>query len=344
MQLKVRHFTLLSILFILAGCNDARVADPMSQLQGLPGRGAAGPLIPKVKIHFDQKQTETHQMLISGSSMFLSGAPFGFSTWDIGSNPIGPRLQFAFSDNINSFAAPGNINPSWGWDHYASHAIGSIGRYVLTSGDAGASLLDTNISNQVIELARHPLRTAADTGAVPADPYYIYKAIISDPSQGFFYGFTEQNGYVPLRLTSNDVVMQSQAPIAYSPNDQKGTCCVIGGTTFQNNIFVGFRSSLRQYAFAGNGTLRQVNIINDINATNVEASGNFLFVQHQAIPGNTLPSGIYIINPQGSSVGYLPINPVVFSVSADSNYLYANLDNDSVTVYQINWPLILGAG
>ena len=342
MQLKVRHLG-LSILFVLAGCNDARVVDPATNLQDLPGRAVAGSLIPKIKIRFDQKQTITQQMFINGASMYLSGRPFGFSSWDIGSNPLSPRLQFAFSDNIESFAAPGNVSPSWNTDYYASQAMGAIGRYVLTSGLAGASLLDTGVSNQVVELARHPIRTGNDN-QVPADPNYIYKAIISDPNQGYFYGFTEQNGYVPLKLQSNDVVMQTQAPVAYSANGKKGTCCVLGGATFQNNIFIAFRSSIRQFAFAGNGTLREVSVFNDLDASNIVASGNFLFIQHQAIPGNTLTSGIYIINAQGNSVGYLAKNPVAFAVSPDSNYLYANEDNDSITVYQINWQAILGSG
>jgi hypothetical protein len=342
MQLKVRHLG-LSILFVLAGCNDARVVDPATNLQDLPGRAVAGSLIPKIKIRFDQKQTITQQMFINGASMYLSGRPFGFSSWDIGSNPLSPRLQFAFSDNIESFAAPGNVSPSWNTDYYASQAMGAIGRYVLTSGLAGASLLDTGVSNQVVELARHPIRTGNDN-QVPADPNYIYKAIISDPNQGYFYGFTEQNGYVPLKLQSNDVVMQTQAPVAYSANGQKGTCCVLGGATFQNNIFIAFRSSLRQFAFAGNGNLRQVSVFNDLDATNIVASNNFLFIQHQAIPGNGYPSGIYVIDGQGNSVVFLPINPISFAVSPDNNYLYANLDNDSITVYQINWQAIFGSG
>jgi hypothetical protein len=91
-------------------------------------------------------------MLVKGSSLILSGKPFGFSLWDIGTNPLSPRMLYAYSDNIGAFSSMGGWTP----DYYAGGAMGILGPYVLTSGAAGASLIDTTDKGAARELFRYP--------------------------------------------------------------------------------------------------------------------------------------------------------------------------------------------
>ncbi len=323
----------VSLCLFISGCNDARKVAPSTSLFNGSTDGSRG-LIKRVTIRFDKKETSAQQMLIRGASMYLSGRPFGFSNWDVGSNPLAPRIQFAFSDNIQSFSPWGGWTP----DYYASGAMGSLGPYVLTSGVAGASLIDMSNPSQAREVDRYPRRGLGDL-QVPQDPNFIYKAIINHPTENYFYGFREQDFVAKLRLTSNLVSIETTQ--AYTPNGQKGTCCVLGGATFMNRAFIAFRSSLRQYSFSSNGELSPGPINNDVNPTNVVSTNDYLFVQHQATPGNTLASGIYIVTKQNTSI-YLSVLPIAFAVSQDSRYLYANLDNDSVTVYELNWAELTG--
>ncbi|NQW45115.1 MAG: hypothetical protein HQ462_06905 [Deltaproteobacteria bacterium] len=323
----------VSLCLFISGCNDARTLERIPLLFGDSSDGSTG-LIKRVTIRFDKKETSAQQMLIRGASMYLSGRPFGFSNWDVGSNPLAPRIQFAFSDNIQSFSPWGGWTP----DYYASGAMGSLGPYVLTSGVAGASLIDMSNPSQAREVDRYPRRELSDL-QVPQDPNFIYKAIITHPTENYFYGFREQDFVAKLRLTSNLVSIETKQN--YTPNGQKGTCCVLGGATFINQAFIAFRSSLRQYSFSSNGELSPGPINNEVNPTNVVSTNDYLFVQHQAIPGNTLASGVYIVTKQNTSI-YLPILPIAFAVSQDSRYLYANLDNDSVSVYELNWAALTG--
>ncbi|MSP19448.1 MAG: hypothetical protein EXR74_07745 [Bdellovibrionales bacterium] len=329
----------VSLSLFISGCNDARQSGNIDVFIGKKtsqngGQEGSRGLIKQVTIRFNRKETSAQQMLIRGASMYLSGRPFGFSNWDVGSNPLSPRIQFAFSDNIQSFSPWGGWTP----DYYASGAMGSLGQYVLTSGVAGASLIDMSNPSQAREVDRYPRRELTDL-QVPQDPNFIYKAIIKHPTQNYFYGFREQDFVVKLKLTPNLVSIESTQN--YTPNGQKGTCCVLGGATFMNQAFIAFRSSLRQYSFSANGELSPVAINNNLNPTNVVSTNDYLFVQHQAIQGNNLPSGVYIVTKKNASI-FLPISPIAFAVSQDSNYIYANLDNDSVTVYQLNWARLTG--
>jgi len=331
MQLKYLHLSFLTCL-ILSGCNDARIADPLSQAlqNGLPTRAQNAILTEKVHVRLDQKQTITYKMVANGSSLYLSGRPFGYSSWDITSNPLAPRLQFAYSNNINAFGP----NPDWLPDYYASGAMAVMGRYVVSSGAAGASLIDNGVPDQAREIKRYPQRLPSDL-QVPQDPDYVYKAIVTHPSEPYFFGFREQDFVTSLQLDGSGLNLRKKTP--YAVNGQKGTCCVLGGATFKGFAYIAFRSSIRKYIFGTNGSIQEGGVFDGVNGTNIVATNDLLFVQHQAVPGNTLASGIYVINGGGAAIAFLPILPISFVVSPDNRYIYANMDNDSITIFQINW-------
>jgi hypothetical protein len=273
-------------------------------------------------------------MVVSGPTLFLVGRPFGFSLWDVGTNPLSPRMQYAYSDNIRAFSPMGGWTP----DNYASGAIGVRGNYVLTSGAAGASLIDTTDKSAARELFRYPPRQGNEI-SVPMDPYFVYRAIIPHPTQPYFYGFREQDFAFALSVDSSGLQIQGDRSIRYQTRSS-GTCCALGGTTYQGNIFIAFRSALRQFAFRSDGGIVEVSENTSLNAVNVASSNDYLFVQHEAIPGNSFPSGIHVIDNSGNSVAFLPMSPIKFTVSADSQFLYANLDNDSITIFRLNWNLL----
>lgn len=322
----------LSIGLILSGCNDARQPDPLELAlqRGLPTRATNSIISKKVAIQFNQEVTETSKMLIQGSTLFLAGQPYGFSYWDIGSNPLQPRFQFASREHLNTFSP----NPDWYTSPYASGAMAAMGNYILSSGAAGASLINNTVSGQSYEVKRYPPRDISDT-QVPQDPDYVYRAIVTHPSQPYFYGFREQDFVTSLKLDSSGIVLTKKT--SYARNGQKGTCCVTGGATFNGAAYIGFRSSVRKYIFGSEGMLQEGGVFNNINGTNIVATNDLLFVQHEAIPGNTTPSGIYVVEASGNAIAFLPIVPIAFAVSPDNRYLYANMDNTAITVYQINW-------
>lgn len=332
MQLKTLLLG-ISIVLLTGGCTDSREIDPLTralQSGGLVGRSNASVLTPKVSVQFDGKATLTQKMLIHGSQLILSGVPFGFSNWDIGSNPLSPRLQFAYATNINAFSPI----PSWLPDYYASGAMAAMGRYVVTSGAAGTSLIDIGVADSSIEVRRYPTRALSDT-QVPRDEDYIYRAIIAHPSEPYFFGFREQDFVTSLKLDGNGLTLNKKT--AYARNGDKGTCCVLGGATFKGAAYIGFRSSVRKYIFEADGVIKEGGVFNEFNGTNIVATNDLLYLQHQAVPGNSIPSGIYVFDGSGNRVLYLPLLPVSFAVSPDNRYLYANMDNASVTVFQINW-------
>ncbi len=335
MQLKYRQLVFF-IGLLLVGCTDSRTVDPLQRalLNGLPGRQYPAGVTPLMSVRFDQKQTITSQMLVKGSSLILSGKPFGFSLWDIGTNPLSPRMLYAYSDNIGAFSSMGGWTP----DYYAGGAMGILGPYVLTSGAAGASLIDTTDKGAARELFRYPPVNGSEI-STPMDPYFVYRAIVPDPQEPFFYGFREQDFVASLRLSGSGVNIETMSQ--YSDGG-KGTCCALSATTFQGQAFVAFRSALRQFAFLGGGRIAQVSEITSLNATIVASSSDYLFIQHQAVPGNTYPSGIYVINSAGNSVAFLPMLAINFTVSPDGQYFYANLDNDSITIFRLNWGVLLG--
>lgn len=334
MQLKVRQLGLFFILALLGGCTDSRIDNSPAVLS--PRAAGIRGLTPVASVHFDGSTTETQQMLVRGPTLFLTGKPFGFSIWDIGSVPTSPVLQFAYKGRITEFSSMGGWTP----DDYAAGAIGTMGNFVLTSGAAGASLIDVTDKNNAREAFRYPPINGSES-ATPMDPRFVYRAIVAHPSQPYFYGFRSNDYVFSLPVTTAGIDQGNLKAVPYA-SGAAGTCCVLGGTLFQGNAFVAFRSALREFRLEINGGITQVAEYTGYNATNVVATSDFLFVQHQAIPGNTVPSGLHIFNSSRQPVAFLPMVPLRFSVSQDGQYLYANLDNDSVTIFRINWSELLG--
>jgi hypothetical protein len=322
------------------GCTDSRSINPVTQAlnSGLIGRAVTMQLIPQRVVQFQGNTTITEKIFIKGSSLVASGKPFGLSIWDVGSDPLSPILQYAYQDNINAFSQLGGWTP----DYYASGAMASLGRYLLTSGVAGSSLVDILNPANAVELLRYPPRSLSDQ-QTPQDPFFVYNAVVTHPTQLYFYGFTQQMGYSTLNLNSYGLVPSAPNQLTpYSNSGGRGTCCAMGGTVFQNNAFVAFRSHLRQFVFGSGNSLQEAAVINALNAVNVVSTPDYLFIQHAAVPGNTYPSGIYVINSQGTGAAFISYSPKVFAVSSDSNYLYANENDVDIRIYQINWSQLNG--
>src|SRR5262245_2327621 len=98
-----KHLCRLLVLLTLTvawGCTDKRRPPPRQNvyIQPLPPQT----IISRADVQFQNQTTEALQMTTKGGSLYLTGRPFGFSRWDISSNPESPQVIFAVSDEINN--------------------------------------------------------------------------------------------------------------------------------------------------------------------------------------------------------------------------------------------------
>jgi hypothetical protein len=272
-------------------------------------------------------------MKTQGNSLYLTGMPFGFAAWDIGSNPQSPMLLFAVSDNIN------NLGPAWVVDWYASNALAINGSYAYMSGVAGTSVISFSPSAAAIatEVNRYPPPSNdPNSTAIPQDLAFAYTAIAINPNMPIAYGFTQSDSVYTLGMGGNGTLSQAtRTPYAGNGGE---TCCVSGAATFGNDVFVAFRQALWIYGMNGDGSLSAPLVFSQMQAVNVAATSRYLYVQHQPQGGGgSYPAGIYVFNQNGNYVTTLDLTPTTFTVSQNDQYLYANNDGTTVRIYQIQW-------
>lgn len=337
--LKNLSFVVSASLLALVACTDKR--EPASVPAPCIGCEPVDLITNEAiaEVQYRGARTETLQMYQAGGALLLSGKPFGFSQWDVLSNPESPYLTSAMAEQINTFTDPAT---PWLPDNYASGALMAVGNYVIGSGRAGATVIDTSSPSAPREVRRYP-PMAPNTGSsvviptIPSDPQYQWKGMAKHPTLPIVYGFSEQTKAYRLKMTGPNLALETMQDYISG-----GTmCCVLGATNFQNKIFVAFRSHMYVYTPQADGSLGNASMITALQAVNVQATSRFLYVHHQPSAADpvvqTMPAGIYVFDAGGNNIAYINVNPLRFTVSPTDSHIFANDDNNSIRIYKILW-------
>jgi len=335
-QLMVFGAAATGCLLSFLGCTDRRPPPPAAPVvYRTPPQPPPRTSVESVaEVRFQNADTTVLAMTRRGNSVFLTGRPFGFMRWDVGANPESPRLTFAASDDIVNFAPKGK----WVVDWYASGAVGILGSYGFLSGTSGMSVVDISSTSNPAEVLRIP-DIDPNSDKVGRDLAYVYKAIVPHPSLPVLYGFREQDFVYTLSAGSGGVNITSKS--AYGKSGEP-VCCVRSAVIFGNRLFVAFLSRLVWFDISG-GRLGSPGEFSELQAANVTASDNLLYVQHEPNRGQPAgygnPRGIYVFNLQGENVDFIPLDVVANQIIVDptDSYLYVNSNNITVDVFRINW-------
>jgi hypothetical protein len=110
-------------------------------------------------------------------------------------------------------------------------------------------------------------------------------------------------------------------------------CCVVGGTSFNNNIYIAFKDAMAIFTAGSDGSLQNPQIFNSLQVTGVASTAKYIYVQHSPTYGLTsgqqYPRGIYVFDQNGNNVAFFP--------NSTDAHLYGNLDNNSVQIYRMSW-------
>ncbi len=332
--MSARWTQLSAILLVLAtavACTDGRPSREQVQLftNIVP---PATTLVAAADVKFGGKNTDSLQMTIKGNSLFLTGRPFGFSRWEIGSAPESPSLTFAASDQIEAFSPMGK----WVVDWYTSGALAIVGQIAFTSGTVGTSVINMTETTKPREVQRYPALDP-NSDQVPSDEAFVYAAMVPHPTKPLLYGFRRQDYVYTVDLSQGK--MNLQAKDAYGEPGES-VCCVLGATAFQNKVYVAFRDRLVFFDIGSDGRLTNAKESLELAAVNVQATPRYLYVQHEPSSAGTSqrPSGIYVFDANGENVAFFKAgNPRRFAVSPDDSHFYSNADGQSVKIFRIQW-------
>lgn len=289
-------------------------------------------LIAAADVKFGGKATDALQMTIKGNSLFLTGRPFGFSRWEVGASPETPNLTFAASDQIDQFSPMGK----WVVDWYSSGALAIVGQIAFLSGTVGTSVINMTETSKPREVQRYPALDP-NSDQVPSDEAFVYTAMVPHPTKPLLYGFRRQDFVYTVDLSQGK--MNLQARDAYGAPGES-VCCVLGATAFRNRVYVAFRDRLIFFDIQADGRLSNPKESLELAAVNVQATANYLYVQHEPTGAGTSPhpSGIYVFDTNGENVAFFKAgNPRRFAVSSDDSHFYANVDGQSVKIFRIQW-------
>jgi hypothetical protein len=293
-------------------------------------------LVYAASVQFNNQQTTALKMQMIGGSLYMTGYPFGFARWETSQNPESPTLTFAASDNIQTFSPMGQ----WVVDRYASGALGIDGQLALMSGSFGLSVVSLYQTQQPIEVARYPGVQPGQTGA-SSDEAFIYTAIVPHPTlPQIFYGFRQEDFVYTVEIQQNGLSLVNKT--AYSGNGQV-VCCVVGGTSFGNGVYVAFKDALAIFSAGSDGTLQNPQVFNQLQVTGIAATQRYIYVQHSPTyglsQGQQYPRGLYVFDQNGNNVAFFPNSNdfISFAVGPDDAHLYANIDNNSVQIYRMAW-------
>lgn len=315
-------------LFVLVSCTDRR--QPKFSPNQFPQ--SPEPTIDLVaEVQFMAKTTEVLQMAVEGNSLYVTGRPFGFSRWEIGTNPEEPKIIFAASNAIEAFSPYPKFG-FWTPDNFAQGGLNILGTSAFMSGAAGMSVIDIAETHAPIEVARFPSEKI-DGVQVTRDPNFVYSAMVHHPSLPLIYGFKESDHVYTLAISSQAVSIREKA--AYGPT---GACCAMGAAVSQTSVLVAMRGSLWTFELGADGRLGTATQIDDLQAVNVVTSANYIYVQHapaaRSAGGVVNPAGIYVFDQAGQPVTFLPISPIRFAVFQDT-YVFANMENSKVSIFAI---------
>jgi hypothetical protein len=337
----IATFIVGAILCIQVACTD-REATAAFPTTFNPASATTGSLQYMANIQFEGFTTDVDQMIMVGSTMFLTGTPFGFMRLDIGpnsANALSPTLTFDAKDNMTAFSPyPGN--PSLGfWDptELASNALAVIGPFSIMSGTFGASLVNISQTNMPVEVYRYPLPQNQNQGA---DAAFEWNAVVAHPTLPLLYAFRQQDYMMTYNVTTTAPYLTLAGEYPYSSS---GTvCCVAGGTEFMNMVALAMTTRIWFFNMGTDGSLSNWVESDALQATAIAASADHLYIYHSPSESNpngaAYPRGIYAINESGNADAYFPVENVqVFAVSQDNNYLFDNEDDTQIKIYQLNW-------
>jgi hypothetical protein len=331
----IGFFALLFMLAGLSACTDRRAARPY----GGPSNFLASNFSQVAEVRLSNSSLSVSQMVYGAGFLTLVGKPFAFARWDITSDPQNPRKIFSASDNRASFSPD---PPFGGWtpDGYGSGGMAFMGQFAIVSGDIGASVIQIGPSSSYAqEVNRFP--GIDSKGNLVSSPQFQWKAIVPNPNGSVLYGFTLADGYynVPVGRAANGAPSFGTPTLNSLTSNGGPACCVTGAVTFNNRVFVGMRNQLLIMSFSGNNLVR-TGTYTGLQASNLAVSTNYLFVQSNATAsgdgGGSYADGIYMINGAGTVVNYFAINPLVFAVTPDARYLYADEGDGAVKIYALD--------
>jgi len=327
-----RHLSFFLVSLIATGlvaCTDRRIPIrkiPVKINNQLPPQS----LIEVADVRYNDQDTTVWTMVNKNDSIYVTGTPFGFAKWEVGPDPESPQLTFAVATQIDL------LKPRWVAPWYASGTMAVLGNYAFMSGSVGASVMDMSSTGSAKEVLRYPdYDDAADTAT--ADEAFIWSSASFHPSKPLLYAFRQQDFVLTYSFGNSGLKLLTKESYG---GDGETMCCVNGTTVFQNSIYIAFRSRLVMFDFGSNGALTNGREFEGLQATYVTASSRYLYVMHeptQAGSGPVYPGGIYVFDAQGNNVAYLPSEAKIFAVNNSDTHLYANEDDTSVKIYQIQW-------
>ncbi len=325
------------ILLVGAGCTDRRPPDPAPavRMRTVPTADPRSFMERIAEVRFQNADTEVLAMTTRNEVIALTGRPFGYMHWNVGADPETPRIVFAASDQIDTFAPKGK----WVVDWYASGAVGLFGNYGFLSGTAGLSVISVANTHSPTEVLRIP-DVDPNTTTVDRDEAYIYRAIVAHPSASIVYGFREQDFAYTLSVGAGGV--QIAAKSSYGANGEL-VCCVRGATVFRNRIYIAFTSRLVWFDIGADGRLRNPGAFNGLQAYNVTSTANHLIVQHEPTRGQPEgfdnPRGVYWFDATGEFADFVPwpddAKPDHLATDPSGNYLYSST-GVSVDVFRVD--------
>lgn len=278
-------------------------------------------------VQFAGQPTQVLQMTVYQGSLYLTGRPFGLSRWNISADPQNPSLIFAMSDDIVGFSDAKFFGP-WIVDWYASGALAVVDGYMVTSGTSGVSVVDIRDTNHPKEVNRAPRN---QSGTTQVDSRLTYTGLIAHPRLPYLYGFRFQDSIYQLnRALPNFSILNN-----FSPGGD--LCCTRAAAFYNEKIYTASESRLGIYDVNAQGQFSNYSESTQLQAWWVYATPNMLYVHHEpkaSIPSSFAP-GIYAFNRSGQLVNYYPVRPLLFAVSDDDRYLYANPDDTQISIYQL---------
>lgn len=325
-----RDLVIVGIGFSFIACTDGRTPIPRVALRidsNLPEQS----LFEVAQVKFNNQEVRSWNQVRQGNSLYLTGTPFGFSRWDIGANPENPQLVFSVSNQID------RLQQKWVAPWYASGGLAIFGTTAVMSGSVGASVMDLRETNRPREVLRYPPYNESSDDVI-ADEAFIWSAATFHPSQPYLYAFRQQDFAFTYALGSGGLSLISKQ--SYGASGEI-SCCVDSTVTFNNQLYLAFRSRLLFFDFNG-PNLANAREYTGLQATGLATSDNFLYVLHRPTAswnsrGPLPPAGIYVFDKQGQHVGYLQANPNRFSVNANDSHLYADEDTGAIKIYRILW-------
>jgi hypothetical protein len=204
------------------------------------------------EVRFQNADTEVLAMANRGEVVALTGRPFGYMHWNVSADPENPRLVFAASDQIDTFAPKGR----WVVDWYASGAVGLFGQYGFLSGTAGLSVISLGETSAPREVLRIPdVNPNTTTVDVPDDPFLSKDGETQDRIDAYEDDF----GNRTIRLYGDDPISDvtlslNHSVVAEGDTGDSDICYTLNWTSTSESVLIEFAGHLSVTGTAGEGS------------------------------------------------------------------------------------------